>query len=180
VSRSSSPVPCDANLPLLVLFPPTETSADVKQRVWRQHVSLTPVQRRTSPDHAATDAPLLVPTSTLSRRTTVDPPTPSDTSVTSVRLSGLVALPHLPDLAGNVKTDGNGTAAVNISGRSFTPPLTPTLAQPSDTSISLFGPHSIIGRTVVVHEGTDDFGKGGHADSLKTGNAGGRAACGVM
>lgn len=33
-------------------------------------------------------------------------------------------------------------------------------------------------RTVVVHDGTDDLGKGGHADSKKTGNAGGRPACG--
>lgn len=49
-----------------------------------------------------------------------------------------------------------------------------------DSNISLFGPYSIIGRSLVVHAGTDDFGKGGHADSLKTGNAGGRAACGVM
>lgn len=34
-------------------------------------------------------------------------------------------------------------------------------------------------RTVVVHDGTDDLGKGGHADSKKTGNAGGRPACGM-
>jgi Cu/Zn superoxide dismutase len=33
-------------------------------------------------------------------------------------------------------------------------------------------------RTVVVHDGTDDLGKGGHPDSKKTGNAGGRPACG--
>lgn len=49
-----------------------------------------------------------------------------------------------------------------------------------DKTITLFGAHSIIGRSVVVHSGEDDLGKGKHADSLKTGNAGGRAACGVM
>ncbi|WWD22073.1 superoxide dismutase [Cu-Zn] [Kwoniella shandongensis] len=70
---------------------------------------------------------------------------------------------HVGDL-GNVKTDGSGVASVNIT----------------DKSISLFGQYSIIGRSAVVHEGTDDFGTGGHPDSLKTGNAGGRAACGVM
>lgn len=39
---------------------------------------------------------------------------------------------------------------------------------------------SIIGRSVVVHTGIDDLGKGGHPDSKKTGNAGGRAGCGVI
>lgn len=32
----------------------------------------------------------------------------------------------------------------------------------------------------LLFQGTDDLGKGGDEESLKTGNAGGRAACGVI
>jgi Cu-Zn family superoxide dismutase len=50
----------------------------------------------------------------------------------------------------------------------------------SDTGISLFGEYNIIGRTCVIHENEDDYGKGGKEDSLKTGNSGGRIACGIV
>ncbi|XP_038215808.1 superoxide dismutase [Cu-Zn] 2-like [Zerene cesonia] len=49
-----------------------------------------------------------------------------------------------------------------------------------DSGISLYGPHCILGRAVVLHEKADDFGRSDHPDSRKTGNAGGRVACGVI
>ena len=62
----------------------------------------------------------------------------------------------------------------------------------TDKEIKLKGKYSIIGRSVVIHQGEDDLGRGGldennkvidkkkHQDSLKTGNAGKRIACGVI
>ncbi|KAI0036451.1 copper zinc superoxide dismutase, partial [Vararia minispora EC-137] len=70
---------------------------------------------------------------------------------------------HVGDL-GNIDTDSNGVAKINTE----------------DKLLSLNGAQSIIGRAVVVHTGTDDLGRGGNDESLKTGNAGGRAACGVI
>lgn len=45
---------------------------------------------------------------------------------------------------------------------------------------SLSGPHSIVGRAVVVHAGEDDLGLGGNAASVQNGNAGRRLACCVV
>uniref|UniRef100_A0A2H4G7I9 Superoxide dismutase [Cu-Zn] n=1 Tax=Chilo suppressalis TaxID=168631 RepID=A0A2H4G7I9_CHISP len=49
-----------------------------------------------------------------------------------------------------------------------------------DSQLALRGAHNIIGRAVVLHEKADDFGRSDHPDSRKTGNAGGRVACGVI
>ncbi|KAF2841099.1 copper/zinc binding superoxide dismutase [Patellaria atrata CBS 101060] len=70
---------------------------------------------------------------------------------------------HVGDL-GNFRTDGQGNSQGSLT----------------DRLIKLVGPESVIGRTVVIHAGTDDLGKGGHEESKKTGNAGARPACGVI
>ncbi|KAJ1952006.1 Superoxide dismutase [Cu-Zn] [Dispira parvispora] len=73
------------------------------------------------------------------------------------------AVRHVGDL-GNVVVNDNGIATVSLE----------------DSVISLTGPHSIVGRTIIVHADEDDLGKGGHKLSLSTGNAGDRLACGVI
>lgn len=70
---------------------------------------------------------------------------------------------HVGDL-GNVEFDSNGVANIDFA----------------DHQIKLMGRHSIIGRAIVLHEKADDFGRSSHPDSKKTGNAGGRVACGVI
>ncbi|CAJ0927954.1 unnamed protein product, partial [Mesorhabditis belari] len=73
---------------------------------------------------------------------------------------------HVGDL-GNVEANENGYAKFVIT----------------DNMIKLHGPNSVIGRSMVVHVGEDDLGKGQGEkaeESLKTGNAGARAACGVI
>ena len=67
------------------------------------------------------------------------------------------SLRHVGDL-GNLVADSAGT----------------THYEWTDTLISFSGPHSIIGRAVIVHVGADDL------KSQPTGNAGARAACGVI
>jgi len=70
---------------------------------------------------------------------------------------------HVGDL-GNVVADESGHARVTLK----------------DAQVSLGGEHSVVGRTIVVHADGDDYGKGGFEDSLTTGHAGGRLACGVI
>ena len=49
-----------------------------------------------------------------------------------------------------------------------------------DHLIKLSGEHSVVGRSVMVHADPDDCGRGDHKDSLTTGNAGARIACGEV
>ncbi|XP_049866860.1 uncharacterized protein LOC126367393 [Pectinophora gossypiella] len=70
---------------------------------------------------------------------------------------------HVGDL-GNVDFDDNRACHIDFT----------------DSKISLIGPHGILGRGLVLHEKSDDFGRSSHPDSRKTGNAGGRVACGVI
>ncbi|VDN02943.1 unnamed protein product [Thelazia callipaeda] len=73
---------------------------------------------------------------------------------------------HLGDL-GNIRAGGDSIAKINIV----------------DRLLKLSGSYSIIGRAVVVHANQDDLGKGMGArklESIKTGNAGARLACGII
>ncbi|XP_042326577.1 extracellular superoxide dismutase [Cu-Zn] [Sceloporus undulatus] len=45
---------------------------------------------------------------------------------------------------------------------------------------TLFGPRTIVGRSIVIHEQEDDLGKGNNKASLENGNAGKRLACCVI
>ncbi|KAK6732803.1 hypothetical protein RB195_016901 [Necator americanus] len=73
---------------------------------------------------------------------------------------------HIGDL-GSITADANGVANF----------LT------YDNKVTLHGKHSVVGRAFVVHELDDDLGRGSGSkkeESLKTGNAGARLACGVI
>ena len=65
---------------------------------------------------------------------------------------------------GNITVDENGTCVINII----------------DSKIQLLGHHSIIGRSIMIYAGADDMGRGGHENSLSTGNTGPRIAAGVI
>ena len=62
---------------------------------------------------------------------------------------------HVGDL-GNIEAGADGKAIYEID----------------DRLINIYGAvGNVIGRSVVVHAGVDDVGKGGNEESLKTGNA---------
>lgn len=65
---------------------------------------------------------------------------------------------------GNIEVDAEGVAFIHIE----------------DKLVKLIGPYSIIGRSLVIHTGEDDLGKGGHELSLINGNAGSGVAAGVV
>jgi len=71
---------------------------------------------------------------------------------------------HVGDLVNNVQANKDGVVELKFN----------------DALVSLFGPYSVLGRTVVIHEDVDDLGRGGNAESKKTGNAGGRMACSII
>jgi Cu-Zn family superoxide dismutase len=62
----------------------------------------------------------------------------------------------------------------------FNPNSLDATVHTTDNVISLVGKHSIIGRSLVLHNMADDLGRGGNEESLKTGNADGRYACGPI
>jgi Cu-Zn family superoxide dismutase len=64
---------------------------------------------------------------------------------------------HVGDL-GNIEADDSGKAVIKMS----------------DTLVQLHGPHSVIGRSIIVHAKADDL------TSQPAGDAGGRIACGVI
>ena len=70
---------------------------------------------------------------------------------------------HVGDL-GNIEADKTGKAEFSIRA----------------DRVELIGDRSVVGRGIVIHADKDDLGKGGDEESIKTGNAGDRLACGVI
>ncbi len=70
---------------------------------------------------------------------------------------------HVGDL-GNIMVDKNGNAKCVIKAK----------------RVRLTVEYSVIWISIVIHEKEDDCGKGDNEESLKTGNAGKRIACGII
>lgn len=73
---------------------------------------------------------------------------------------------HAGDLINNIESDWNGKFSY-----AYYDPL-----------VNLRGnvDESVIGRSIVIHDGIDDLGLGGTKESLKTGSAGSRMACAII
>lgn len=73
---------------------------------------------------------------------------------------------HTGDLLNNILTDKDGKVQLSYD----------------DPRLNMFGDinYSIIGTSVVIHDGVDDYGQGGNTESKKTGNAGGRMDCAII
>ena len=74
--------------------------------------------------------------------------------------SNKIDLRHVGDF-GNITSNASGSATVAVS----------------DVHASLYGVDSVIGRSLMVHAGTDDLGLGGDKGSVASGNAGARWGC---
>lgn len=70
---------------------------------------------------------------------------------------------HVGDL-GNLEVGEDGTCKMKII----------------DKLVKLNGKHSVLNRSIIIHEDEDDLGKGGNEESLKTGNSGKRISCGKI
>ena len=70
---------------------------------------------------------------------------------------------HYGDL-GNIKADSCGVARIDMS----------------DDLVTLFGPNSVVGRSLVIHADEDDLGRGHNFASKVDGNVGARLSCGVI
>jgi Cu-Zn family superoxide dismutase len=77
--------------------------------------------------------------------------------------AGLNENGHIGDL-GNITISSNGTCNQVIES----------------ASIKLLGPYSVLGRSFVIHAGTDDLGRGTYSDSKTSGHSGPRISCGVI
>ncbi|XP_072801768.1 extracellular superoxide dismutase [Cu-Zn] [Vicugna pacos] len=112
-------------------------------------------------------------------------------------LEGFPTEPNVTSRAIHVHQFGDLTQGCDATGPHYNPLGVPHPQHPGDfgnfavrdgqlwkyrsgLNASLCGPHAIVGRAVVVHEGEDDLGRGGNQASVENGNAGRRLACCVV
>ncbi|KAL2780069.1 extracellular superoxide dismutase [Cu-Zn] preproprotein [Daubentonia madagascariensis] len=112
-------------------------------------------------------------------------------------LEGFPAEPNSSSRAIHVHQFGDLSQGCESTGPHYNPLAVPHPQHPGDfgnfavrdgrlwkyrpgLAASLAGPHSIVGRAVVVHAGEDDLGRGGNQASVENGNAGRRLACCVV